>query len=168
VTASDDERRALLRKYRLLAAWRRARDGGGVAGDGDCAAPAALRRLADEFPGALRELDLLRLAEIERRVRVLQREETSGGQADDDDDWIAWIAAYHGVMREALAIKRALRGGEPVAAGVDRAFAEAVGRPPGGRLSVLVLRLLGERFGVPAARISATLFPARRPPPYTL
>jgi hypothetical protein len=41
-------------------------------------------------------------------------------------------------------------------------------RPPGGRVSVVVLRALADRFGVPAATIAATLFPVRRPSPYDL
>ena len=173
------ERQALLRKYRLLAAWRRAKDRARDGdGDGGRADPAELRRLADEFPGALRELDLLGLVEIERRVRIL--EAPAGG----DEAWVAWIDAYHALMREALAIKRARSarargdggdrgspsddGGHSDAGGGDRAFAAAVTRPPGGRLTVLVLRELARRFGVPAAQISAVLFPARRLPPYTL
>jgi hypothetical protein len=67
-------------------------------------------------------------------------------------------------MRDALAVRR----GVAPPAGLDAAFVRAVRRPPGGRLAVLVLKQLAEHFGVPAAQISATLFPPRRPPPYAL
>jgi hypothetical protein len=48
-----------------------------------------------------------------------------------------------------------------------RARGEAVVAPEG-RLNVLVLRALADRFGVDAATIAETLFPVRRPSPYRL
>ncbi len=40
--------------------------------------------------------------------------------------------------------------------------------PPGGRMGVVVMRALADRFGVPAAEIAVALFPVRRPSPYEL
>ncbi len=40
--------------------------------------------------------------------------------------------------------------------------------PPGGRMGVVVMRALAQRFGVPARTIAAALFPVRRPSPYDL
>lgn len=146
---------ALARKYAALVELRRRRDAGGDAGGGG-----ALRALAAEFPGCLRELDTLGLPELERRARVTAAARTDGGEP-----WIAWIAGYHDLMRAALALRDPARS---AAVEVDAAFAAAVRAPPHGRVGVVVLRALAARFDVPAATISAALFPARRPPPYTL
>jgi hypothetical protein len=171
---TSEDLAGLAQKYRALAALRGRKDGGD-----DSAAPAALRALAHRHPGCLRELDTLGLAEIERRA------EAAGAAAEGgpEEPWMAWIAAYHRLMAAALALKRA-RGAtppDPAALGalaaqasrdtgleLDAALVHALLRPPSGRISPVVLSFLGGSFGVPAAQISATLFPARRPPPYTL
>ena len=189
---------ALLRKYQLLLVWRARRDG---ASDNDAQDDAkhdakvgqppdaetdrrALRDLAHEFPGALRELDVLGLAEITRRVERLRDRVTmtveAGGNLGIDDSWVEWILAYHGLMRAALIVKRAsgrtrrqLSGAElaltlEAARGhfewpaIDEAFVRAVITPPGRRLTAVVLVALGRHFGAPAAEISRTLFPPRR------
>lgn len=176
-----DDRIALLRKYRTLEAWRRARDRGGA--DGQGAARGALRALAEEFPGALRELDLLGLPEIERRIERLERIERSTPK-NKDDRWIPWILAYHALMRAALTTKRALGGmrgpsaeslpalvrGATAVAGVrlDEAFVRAVANPPSGRIAIVVLRAVARIFEAAPASLSTTLFPPRRPPPYVL
>ena len=173
VSAAD--RSALLDKYRRQAEWRRIRDGGGGVGPDR----EALRALSIAFPGALRELDVLGLAEIVRRIEVLATGRETG------EPWLPWIVAYHRLMRAALAAKRAAGRTRPLSedaraamlaaarevAGdevVDDVFVSTAVQPAGGRLAVLVLRTLSGHFGVPAARISATLFPARRPAPYVL
>jgi hypothetical protein len=182
VKAAD--RAALLRKYRVLAKWRRARD---ARADRQGQLPshldrAALRALSSEFPGALRELDVLGLPEILRRIKCLMR--PADRRAEEKDAWIAWIAAYHGMMRAALIAKRtsgrarrlaadampAIVRATTMAAGVpiDDGFLLAVARPRGGRLAVVVLDALSARFNVPATLISTTLFPIRRPSPYGL
>jgi hypothetical protein len=62
-----EELQSLARKYDTLAELRKRRDeGGGVAPRGE------LLVLAREFPGALRELDTLPRAEIERRRAALR------------------------------------------------------------------------------------------------
>lgn len=178
VTIGADDRAALLRKYRALAEWRRVRDAGaGVGPD-----RARLRELSQEFPGALRELDVLGLAELSRRIEVLADGGTLG--ASDDHPWIAWIHAYHRLMRTALGAKRAAgrsrrlsaellaevlaAAGAGTDALIDETFIRAAVDPVGGRLGVVVLRALARHFGVPAARISVTLFPPRRAAPYAL
>lgn len=149
----DVEPVALARKYAALVELRRRRDAGGSG-----AATGALRALAAEFPGCLRELDTLGLPELERRARATAATAAGGGA----EPWMAWIAAYHALMRDALALRR------EGAATVDAAFAAAVRAPPEGRLNLVVLRALAARFGVSAAEIAAALFPTRRPPPYAL
>jgi hypothetical protein len=162
-----DVRAALLRKYRLLARWRRAKDaearGAGEATGG--ATAGEMRALAEEFPGALRELDLLGLAELERRAAHLATApeyEPANENANENAKWIAWISAYHALLRLALA----LRGPTPPAATpsspADEMFLSDVRRPPGGRLSAVVLQALGRHFGLPAEEIRAVLFPPRR------
>ena len=81
---------ALLPKYERMRELRAAR-----AGD---EARAALRELAREWPGALKELDTLATAEIERRATAC-----AAGEAEA---WMAWSLRYHELMRAALAIRR--------------------------------------------------------------
>jgi len=152
-----DTLRALARKYESLAAWRGGRDGAGPAATRD-----ALRALAAEFPGCLRELDTLGAVELARRAAAC------AGAADDPgalEPWMAWVDGYHALIRRALAAREARARGE--APGGD-AFEAAVLAPPGGRMGVVVMRVLAVRFGVPAATIAAALFPVRRPSPYEL
>jgi hypothetical protein len=187
-------RAALLRKYQVLAKWREAKDLGAGARtstgtstpdpDGDAPDRKALRSLAIEFPGALRELDVLGLPEILNRIEQLSRPANLASSHQPTDAWIAWIAAYHALMRAALVAKRAhgrarrlaakampeLLDAAGTAAGIpiEASFVRAVVRPPDGRLAIVVLGAMARHFKVPATEISTTLFPPRRPPPYTL
>lgn len=146
---------ALARKYAALADLRRRRDEGGPA-----ATRAELRALAREFPGCLRELDTLGPTELARRASATAAA-AAGGTVEP---WMEWIAAYHGLMADALAI----RAGGGAALGRGDEWAEAVRAPPGGRLNVVVLRELGRRFGVEAAEVAGVLFRLRRASPYSL
>jgi hypothetical protein len=151
---------ALARKYGALAALRARRDGG--AASGPPATRDELRALAAEFPGCLRELDTLGQAELERRAAACDvAARGSGGM----EPWMLWIDAYHALMRAALRLRR---GEQPAAPDVDPELADAVRAPPEGRVSVVVLRALAVRFGVPPTTIAAALFPVRRPSPYRL
>ena len=154
-----EARAALLRKYDLLARWRQAKDASvEPAGDGaEVAQPAAMRALASEFPGALRELDLLGLAELERRAACLR-----AAVIDlDREKWIAWIGTYHALMRLALALRSPTP--PPSAPSIaDAHFLRDVQAPPAGRLSAAVLQALARRFHQPADEIRAVLFPPRR------
>jgi hypothetical protein len=134
---------ALARKYRALVALRDRRDRGGPPATRD-----ELRALAGEFPGCLRELDTLGRGELARRATVV----TAAAAGGPREPWMDWIACYHALMADALAARAR---GEVVAA-------------PEGRLNVVVLRALGSRFGVAPTTIAETLFPLRRPSPYTL
>ena len=61
---------------------------------------ARLRALANEFPGALRELDTLPTDEIVRRATALE----SGAH----EPWMDWLGDFHDLMRIALEVKRTL------------------------------------------------------------
>jgi hypothetical protein len=121
------------------------------AGGEDAAARAALRAFAAEWPGALKELDTLPTAEIERRVRACRD--------GSDEPWLAWMARYHALMRAALAIRR----GEPPREddAVDDELARAVTRPRHGRINVAVFAALAREFDRDAKEIWDALFPAR-------
>jgi hypothetical protein len=163
-------RTALARKYSALVTLRERRDAGGDPGGGG-----ALRALAAEFPGCLRELDTLGLPELRRRAVAC------AASAAHPEPWMAWIAAYHALMRGALrarderlrvpnARSDALARAATAAAGIaiDESLLAALLAPPGGRTGVAVLRALVARFDTPAVTIAAALFPARRPAPYDL
>jgi malonyl-CoA/methylmalonyl-CoA synthetase len=170
---------ALADKYEALATLRGRRDEGGAGATRD-----QLRRLARAFPGALRELDTLGAAELGRRARAC-RAAAAGGP---EEPWMRWIWLFHRLLAAALAVKREAgvraRTTQPLPPARLRALAEAAlvesgisvddaavaawAAPPGGRLVPLVLRTLARETGIGAAALSATLFPPRRPPPYTL
>jgi hypothetical protein len=141
--ATREALEALAAKYRDLRALRARRDQGGAPATRD-----ELRALAGRFPGCLRELDTLGPEELARRATAAAAAAAGGAR----EPWMDWIAAYHALMTDALDA---------------RARGEAVVAPEG-RLNVLVLRALSDRFGVDAATIAGTLFPVRRPSPYTL
>src|SRR3954470_17992695 len=162
----------LAEKYRTLAGLRAQKDGTPAQ-----AGRATLQALAARHPGCLRELDTLGAPEIERRARAA-RAAAAGGPREP---WMAWIWAYHRLMRATLATKQALgrdrSGAGPELAAeaeriagfpLDAAFVQAVAAPPQRRLAVLVLERLGQLFGAPPATIADTLSPRRRPAPYTL
>jgi hypothetical protein len=160
---SDAARVALARKYAALVALRRRRDDGG-----DPAGGGALRALAAEFPGCLRELDTLGLPELTRRASAC---------ADPacEEPWMDWISTYHALMRAAFAVRDPACPPDRVATAsaaagfpVDEAFVAAALSPPHGRVGVAVLRTLASRFNVPAPEIASALFPVRRPSPYSL
>jgi hypothetical protein len=184
---SREELLDLARKYDVLADLRKRREeGGGVA------PRAELLALAREFPGALRELDTLPRAEIERRSAALRA--TLLG--DPPAPWMTWLIAYHATMRAALFIKgRLARSGgratelcPPATAGdearsplaselaleiardaerhwaipIDESFVQAVARPPARRVNAAVFERLGRELGVPADEMWQALFPSRR------
>jgi hypothetical protein len=177
---SREELAGLLRKYDALDDLRERREkGAGVA------PRAELLALAREFPGALRELDTLPRAEIERR-RAQIRTTLLG---DSPAPWMTWMIAYHVTMRAALFLKArlarsratpaeppsgsilpaeeirklaadaALRSGLPI----DEAFVHAVARPPARRVNAAVFERLGRELGVPADEMWQALFPTHRP-----
>ncbi len=163
--------RELREKYVEMRAMR-IEDASGRGGD----PRARMRALAARFPGALREIDELPLATIERRIEDLERV-IDGAMAPPR--WARALAEYHGFMRVALAVRRhagrgrergrALAWVEQYRPGPDEPSAEAlragldhVLRPPNGRLSRWVLALLAERHGGSAAELEAEVFPSTR------
>jgi hypothetical protein len=179
-TPAAADLRQLAEKYRALAELRAHRDQTPELDPRGPATRAALRALAESHPGCLRELDTLGAPEIERRARAA----SAAADGQPLEPWMAWIWAYHRLMRASLAIKRRLgrarlREGAPLAALLTEAeqiagwplsasFIHAVARPPQRRLGVVVLDLLGELYEDSPRVISETLFPPRRPSPYTL
>ncbi|HMI87358.1 MAG TPA: hypothetical protein VK550_24890 [Polyangiaceae bacterium] len=177
-SATPEELTCLARKYDALADLRDRREqGAGVA------PRAELRALAREFPGALRELDTLPRAEIERR-RASLREALLG---DAPAPWMTWMVAYHATMRAALFVKARLARARDVptdraasalpretaraiaedaarhsALPIDEAFVQAVARPPARRVNAAVFERLGRELGVPADEMWQALFPTRR------
>ncbi len=119
-----------------------------AASDGDADARAALRALAAEWPGALKELDTLPTEEIERRVQACR--------AGADEPWMAWMARYHALVRAALAVRRGERPDD-----VDDAFVRAVQKPRHGRINVIVFAELAREFERDPKEIWDALFPAR-------
>jgi hypothetical protein len=119
--------------------------------------------LASRFPGALREIDSLELAEIRRRIEALEAFlETPGAE----QEWMEPMALFHRLMRGALGAKRWLAGRRRV----DRALAHAyrrdalrmafpedcrewvgdlalVASPPRGRVTDLVFARLARLLG---------------------
>ena len=156
-------------KYKTLAELRRDRAGGGEP------PPARVfKALAGEFPGALQELDTLPLEVIEERESALARA-ADGGEVSP---WMEWLHGFHTLMRAALRVKVRLAGARDVsddraralaleaarhgpADDVDVSFVCAVARPPGGRITPVVLSRLAARFGADPDRIGDEIFPAR-------
>ncbi|HEY4393467.1 MAG TPA: hypothetical protein VGP64_05375 [Polyangia bacterium] len=148
---------ALARKYARLSAWRDRRDAAAFPATRD-----ELRALAAEFPGCLRELDTLGAAELGRRASACA---AAAADAAAAEPWMSWIDGYHALVRRALAAREARARGTPPA---DDTFERAILAPPGGRMGVVIMRALAQRFGLPASTIAAALFPVRRPSPYDL
>jgi hypothetical protein len=110
--------------------------------------------LASRFPGALREIDDLELAEIDRRIARLG--EVLAGTLSVEP-WMEAIALFHRFARGALCVKRWLDGRRQVTpelvesfrgatatlalpreAGAWESHLGALASPPGGRLTGLV------------------------------
>jgi hypothetical protein len=176
---------ALERKYRTLMEIHRA-----LAAWDDARAAALDHALAEEFPGALRELQTLPLDVLEARAGAL----AAAVAGASPDPWMLWMSDYHALLRAALRIKRRLRrhaplddaAAEALAAEVasttpnttraqgpavapvpliDRAFVQAVAHPPGGRMNQIVFERLALLHGTPAETIAAALFTRRRRSP---
>lgn len=88
---------ALARKYQTLLAWRAQKQRDGSEPD-----RAEFRALAKEFPGALRELEVLSVATIEQRAREL--EACACGEVEPAL-WMRAIESFHRWMRFALLVR---------------------------------------------------------------
>jgi hypothetical protein len=80
---------------------------------------ARMAEIASRFPGALRELDDLELAEIQHRIEVLDDVVEA---RREPEAWMEAIALFHAMARGALCAKRWLGGRKRVDAGVLEAF----------------------------------------------
>jgi hypothetical protein len=161
MSSGSSELARLARKYDRLIELRRERSE---------SPPDDLRTLAEEFPGALRELDALPLAELERRLSSVRRA-LEGGPTEA---LLEWLIAYHSLMRTALAVKRRLGGERRPSSERARLLAEAltsetgvtcsvelvrqVAAPPRGRLNELVLARIAQSSGRAASELRSALF----------
>ena len=179
---------ALRRKYEEMLRLRLAHDAG------DPEDPRrALRALASQFPGALRELDGLPLDVIQGRIAALAAAEAAGGAAPAP--WMVAIDRFHVLTRGALCVKtwlakRAATGvidvldGEAGRADVERTFAAAAGSlcwaddarawagdfarivsPPRGRVTELVFARIAAELGCSTADVRHLVFGELRPRP---
>lgn len=183
----------LLDKYQTLAVLRERREEAEAAGLTSFGAPeasertAAFRRIAREYPGALRELEtspsrLLRLKAgmIRREIEELRRHP---GRRATAPAWMAIVDDYHRVLREALAVKLWLAGRLPRGSALNHeviaefrqwhqhlprrsrledgdypAFIERHRRPRAGRLHSLVWDDLERLHGLSKSEIEQVVF----------
>ena len=163
---SREEIERLARKYETLADWRRKQAAGQPPPE-----PSALRDLAADFPGCLRELDRLPLEEIDLRRAALFLAASSGVI----EPWMRWSLAYHGMLRGALWLKarrHVARGlldvTDPLAAEaseharypIDTDLARTLMAKDARPLVVIALDEIARRHGVSAFEIRARLLPA--------
>lgn len=130
----------------------------------------ALRAVSAEFPGALRELDVL--SECQLRARLSHAQAVCAGSPAEA--WLEWLLAYHCEMRLALTVQRHIgrervrARGEPEQ--VLRRLAEqgvkcsserlrSLLNPPSGKLNQVVFSWVAARFGVSTEEVESTLFP---------
>jgi hypothetical protein len=137
---------------------------------------ARLRALSARFPGALRELDELPMAQIAARLATLQ---AVLARTEAAPVWIALQLGYHGWMRAVLCIKRiaaersaidvdAVLGElasryqpdahEPPLTAIDRAAIVEVLAPAEGRLNPWVFARVARDHGVEPEIVQRALF----------
>ncbi|MBL8606173.1 MAG: hypothetical protein JNL38_02585 [Myxococcales bacterium] len=153
-SSGDGARARMRRKYARMLELRETRS--------EAPPTRALRELAREFPGALRELDASPLEALRARAADL-------AQGGADAPWIAATDRYHALMRGALEAKRCLSA---IGGGLDRAAFEreaggapdalawagdlaAIAAPPRGRLVPVVLARVARELGISEARARA-------------
>ncbi|MCB9583794.1 MAG: hypothetical protein H6718_00260 [Polyangiaceae bacterium] len=127
-----------------------------------------LRELAREFPGSLREIDVLSSERIQQRASALEGAALDG--ASEAPEWARVTHAYHLLMRTALWLKAELSAGvnaEQLATRVEAEFGVActprwidrVKQPPRGRLNDLVFEALAAQFERSVAELRGLIFP---------
>ena len=113
---SPSDLAALRGKYERMLGLRERHDTGtegrGVTGE--------MRRLADEFPGALREIDELPLDEIRARIAAIAAAEADRARVAP---WMTATHLFHTLTRGALCAKKWLAGRKQVGAAEREAFA---------------------------------------------
>ncbi len=147
-----------MRALRLIDASARA---GGAAHD----PKPRMAALAERFPGALREIDELTLAEIDARIDALARAERD---PDAAARWMHAMTRFHALARGVLFVKRTLGVGALVTnEWSDEARAwkddvERIARPPRGRLMDLVYERLARELAITARDAKRLVFTPRR------
>jgi hypothetical protein len=131
-----------------------------------------LSALAEKFPGALREIDMLTMEEIEARIDALARAEREPSSAAR---WMHAMDRFHALTRGALFIKRELA--RRVSAGkcapnfFDAAPADAhawrddvdrIASPPRGRLMDLVYERLARELATTPRDAKKLVFTSSR------
>jgi hypothetical protein len=125
---------------------------------------ARMAEVAARFPGALRETDDLELAEIQRRIAVLDAVIHAGAEAEP---WMEGVALFHAMARGALCAKRWLAGRKRVDLEVEQEFERGVASllfpedargwrsdlariasPPRGRVMDVVFARLARELGI--------------------
>jgi hypothetical protein len=170
----------LLWKYRSLAALRLRREEAERGGlrefgrDEVALRTEELRRIAGEFPGSLREVDVSPASILHAKALAIEAE-IEALRSDPLRDrplrfWVAVVLDYHATLREALAVKAWLSARLPKGAQVTPVlaaefhewhtryphrhgvvapegsdFLERHRRPPGGRIHSLIWRALSDR-----------------------
>jgi hypothetical protein len=137
---------------------------------------AQMNALAARFPGALREIDDLDLAELRTRITKLEGVLTG---ALPTEPWMEAVALFHKMTRGALFAKRWLCGRKRTDASVEGAYADhvagledsedarawmgelaAIAMPPGGRLTSLVYARIGRILGTTDSQTRHLVFGA--------
>ncbi len=135
---------------------------------------ARMAALSLRFPGALRELDDLEVAEIARRLGSIEAVLHARAAVEP---WMQAIAMFHALARGALCAKRWLLGRKDIDVEVERAYGEAVGgfafpddarawendlqriaSPPRGRVTDAVLARLAHSFDTTVAGARLLVF----------
>lgn len=139
-----------------------------------------MARLAEEFPGSLREIDALPLTVIAARIEALRAVEPRPREAEP---WMLAQVAFHRYARGALATKRWLAGRKAITPALRSAFARATARlprgadarlfaeeleaiacPPRGRLMDVVHARVARALDVTPAEARALVFGTRARP----
>jgi hypothetical protein len=132
-----------------------------------------MARLAERFPGALREIDELAMDDIRGRIAALRAAEAA---PDIAAPWMIAVAMFHDLTRSALHAKRWLARRRHVDDGVRAAFAEhahaaaqawardlhRIARPPRGRITELVFARIAATLGVSVEEARRLVFGEKR------
>ncbi len=135
-----------------------------------------MKRLAMNFPGALREIDRLPLEEIRSRIVALDAAIDANAPTPD---WATYACAYHGWMRALLALRSQIGDEHDPARALQKMRAryqeqferetefdfDEVSLPEvlkldGGRMNPWVFERIAREYGVTPERVEASIFTA--------